>query len=154
MITESIGLSIQITHSDLVPVELLSADGRAFPHERQTIREPKFVSGQNEHFQSPGFTVDCGGVSTAMGTGFGRPHLWHAIRAAKLLFLHHWHSQSPGLNPNVFELITSCFCLPHLKQAFRLAKFVALQEPQFQSPGLGACEGRVPLVVVGLVCAG
>jgi hypothetical protein len=88
VITESIGLSIQITQSLLSSLSLLSTDGRVAPHERQTIRDPKFVSGHDEHFQSPGFVVVCGGALVSMDTAFGRPHLLHAIRAAKLLLLH------------------------------------------------------------------
>jgi hypothetical protein len=56
-------------------VLLVSDDGLAAPHERHRTREPKFVSGQDEHFQSPGFGVVCEGVLITVGTGFGRPHL-------------------------------------------------------------------------------
>jgi hypothetical protein len=66
------GLSIQITQSLLLSsLILLSTDGRAAPHERQTIRDPKFVSGHDEHFQSPGFIVICGGALVSTGTDFG-----------------------------------------------------------------------------------
>ncbi len=67
---------------------LFSADGLAVPQDRHTTREPKFVSGQDEHFQSPGFDVAAaGGTLVFVGPGFCRPHLLHAIRAAKLILL-------------------------------------------------------------------
>jgi hypothetical protein len=73
VITESIGFSIQITHSLLLV--LFSVDGLAVPQERHTTREPKFVSGQDEHFQSPGLDVTAGGTSISIGSRFGRLHL-------------------------------------------------------------------------------
>jgi hypothetical protein len=73
VITESIGLSIQITHSLLVLLLFVSIDGRAAPQVRQTTREPKFISGHDEHFQSPGFTVAfCADASICIDIVFAR----------------------------------------------------------------------------------
>ena len=75
VITESIAFSIHITHS-LSPSLLTSDEGRAAPQDRHTVREPKFVSGHDGHFQSPGLAGGGDGweEATSIGSGFPRRH--------------------------------------------------------------------------------
>lgn len=90
--------SIQMTHSSFFSSVAADEPGRAAPHERQTTREPKFVSGHELHFQSPGFRcIAAGGrTSVSIGSLFARPHLLQAVRAAKFVFLHDRQIQSPA----------------------------------------------------------
>lgn len=146
VITESMGFSMQMTHSSFWVV-LVSAEGRAVPHERQTVRDPKFVSGHDGHFQSPGFIATRGGLFTSMGSCLAWPHLRHAVRTAKLIFLQAAHVQSPGFGTicDAAAVIGGFLWLvlavgmvravEHRRQAVRDLKFTSLHCGHFQSPG-------------------
>lgn len=141
VITESIGFSIHMTHSflsfgfDSALFGCFWLD-RATPQDRQTIREPKFTSGQLGHFQSPG---NCWKPDSASFLPaelcFNALHRRHCVLDAKFVKAQLLHFQSRVFmgGSRVFEPDVPC-AVEHLKHAVRDSKLIDKHLEHCQSP--------------------